>query len=189
MIPEALALSFVVALLRGGRIANLASFSLRKVWLIIVPCCCLIGLYVAKSFGSELAGGIAHYFQLLVYACIIAALCFNLRVPGVPLVALGTALNLLVALVNGGDMPVSMAAVKAAGLTETAKLLESDQLVRHVQMSPHTRLNFLADVIPALWVPAPLRCVMSVGDVIVSVGLFVVVQHAMVRRAAKPAAE
>jgi len=181
VIPEALVLSFIVALIRGGSVSRLAATPLRRTWLIIAPGLLLILLYLAKPLGVPHAAVAARHFQLVAYAFILAALCWNLRLPGIAFVASGTGLNFLVTLLNRGDMPVSLPAARAAGMHELARMLVSNKdLVRHVLMSDHTRLNFLADIIPAPRPPFPFPGVMSVGDIMASIGLFVFVQYAMV---------
>ena len=183
MIPEALVLSFIIGLIRGGKVANLAAIPLRKAWLIIAPGILLLALWVAKGQGLAFAGSLARYVHLAAYACVLAALYYNLNLRGMWLVVLGTGLNLLATLANGGKMPISLAAVKAAHMHELAEMLVSNNdFIRHSLMSSHTRLNILADIIPAPRPPFPFPGVMSVGDILISVGLFVVVQCAMLGR-------
>ena len=183
MIPEALVLSFIIGLIRGGKVANLAAISLRKAWIIIACGVLLVAIWVAKAQGLAFASSLARYSHLLAYACVLAALCYNLNMRGVWLVVEGTGLNFLVTLANGGYMPISLAAAKASGMNELAKMLVSNNnFIRHSLMSSHTRLNLLADIIPAPRPPFPFPGVMSVGDILISIGLFVVVQYAMFGR-------
>ena len=183
MIPEALVLSFIIGLIRGGKVANLAAIPLRKAWLIIAPSALLVALWIAKAQGLAFAGLLARYLHLVGFSCVLAALCYNLNLRGVWLVVSGTSLNFLVTLANGGYMPISLAAAKAFGMNEFAKMLVgNNDLIRHSLMSSHTRLNILADIIPAPWPPFPFPAVISVGDILVSIGMFVVVQYAMLGR-------
>jgi Family of unknown function (DUF5317) len=91
-------------------------------------------------------------------------LAANWRVPGVPLTALGAALNLLAIAANGGVMPASPAALAAAGLPVDRPGFSNSAALAE------PRLAFLGDVfaIPASW---PLSNVFSVGDVLIGVGL------------------
>ena len=103
---------------------------------------------------------------LLVAAYPVGAvfLLANRRVPGMALVALGAALNLLAITANGGVMPASAEALAAAGLPVAEPGFENSAALAD------PRLAFLGDVfaIPASW---PLSNVFSVGDVCIGAGL------------------
>ena len=88
----------------------------------------------------------------------------NRRVPGMALVGLGAALNLLAIVANGGVMPASAEALAAAGLPAGGPGFQNSGVVAD------PRLAFLGDIfaIPASW---PLSNVFSVGDVCIGAGL------------------
>ena len=92
----------------------------------------------------------------------------NRELPGIPLVVLGAAANLLAIAANGGVMPASPSALATAGLPpEQPGFANSAALA-------HPRLAFLGDVfaIPAGW---PLANVFSVGDVLIAAGAAVAI--------------
>lgn len=79
-------------------------------------------------------------------------------------ILLGWALNATVIAANGG-MPVSSSALRAAGYTGSVE--EIEHVRKHVPMSSETSLAWLGDVIA---IP-PLERVVSVGDVVVLMGI------------------
>lgn len=86
--------------------------------------------------------------------------------------ALGVGLNLLVVVANDGHMPQSQAARVAAGVSaEAVAGLSSQPGWRNVTpMTADTRLAWLGDVFPQpSWQPS--RNVMSIGDLLLAVGL------------------
>jgi Family of unknown function (DUF5317) len=91
-------------------------------------------------------------------------LAANWRVPGMRLVALGGALNLVAICANGGVMPASPAALAGAGLAGDEPGFQNSAAVAD------PRLAFLGDVfyVPASW---PLSNVFSVGDVLIALGV------------------
>jgi hypothetical protein len=92
----------------------------------------------------------------------------NLRRGGFALILAGLALNLAVIAANGG-MPVDERAVVASGQQDTlAGLVRDGDGVKHRLAGPHTRLLPLGDVIA---VPPPVGQVISVGDVVVDLGI------------------
>ena len=115
------------------------------------------------------------------YATLIAFIALNIRLPGLWVIALGFALNLLVIGVNGG-MPVSDAALRSAygsGYAEQRRELAEGRQAKHHLERPVDTLTPLADVIP---VGAPVHQVLSVGDIVWLIGTAWVVTGMMRRR-------
>jgi len=92
----------------------------------------------------------------------------NRRLPGMALVGLGAAGNLLAIGANGGVMPASPTALAAAGMPADPPGFANSAALAD------PRLAFLGDVfaIPAGW---PLANVFSAGDVLIAVGAVVAV--------------
>ncbi|HEX6677522.1 MAG TPA: DUF5317 family protein [Actinomycetes bacterium] len=107
----------------------------------------------------------------LLYGSLFLLLAFaaaNLRRSGFALILVGLALNLTVIAANGG-MPVDRRAIVASGQQDTlAGLIRDGDGVKHRLPGPHTRLLPLGDVIA---VPPPVGQVISVGDVVVDLGI------------------
>lgn len=102
---------------------------------------------------------IASYLTLLVF------LVRNFRVPGMPIVAVGFALNALVIGLNGG-MPVRDGALRTAAgpyYDRTLRRLTIEGGAKHHVQRPGDDLVVLSDVIP---VGAPIREVLSIGDLV-----------------------
>jgi hypothetical protein len=107
----------------------------------------------------------------LLYGSLLLLLGFsaaNLRRSGFALILAGLALNLTVIAANGG-MPVDERAIVASGQQDTlAGLVRDGDGVKHRLAGPHTRLLPLGDVIA---VAPPVGQVISVGDVVVDLGI------------------
>ena len=90
-------------------------------------------------------------------------LAANWQLPGMPLIAVGAALNLLAISVNGGVMPASPTALAGAGLGVDEPGFQNSTALAE------PRLALLGDVfyLPASW---PLSNVFSVGDILIAVG-------------------
>jgi Family of unknown function (DUF5317) len=91
-------------------------------------------------------------------------LAANWRLPGVPLITLGAACNLVAIAANGGVMPASPTALAGAGLPVRAPGFHNSAALAD------PRLAFLGDIfhIPAAW---PLSNVFSIGDVLIALGI------------------
>jgi hypothetical protein len=94
----------------------------------------------------------------------------NIRMPGMPLIALGFVLNIVAIGVNAG-MPVSDHALRVAygsGYAEQRRELASGEGgAKHHLQGPDDHVTWLADEIP---IPAPVRIVVSIGDLLSLVG-------------------
>jgi hypothetical protein len=116
------------------------------------------------------------------YGLLLIAVLVNLRLPGMALLGLGAALNLLVMAVNGGWMPVTADLLAAAGFVDTPSAILPGQRVLAskdvVKVSQEIHLRWLSDlfIIPKLGV---FSAVFSVGDVVMMLGLFQLIQAGM----------
>ena len=83
------------------------------------------------------------------------------------LAAFGLALNTVVIWANGGQMPVSAGALKAAGLEDFLRFMENSSDAVHSLINNGTKLWFLGDVIPLPW----FKKVISPGDALIIAAL------------------
>ncbi|MCG0239867.1 MAG: DUF5317 domain-containing protein [Firmicutes bacterium] len=163
-----IALAVGVALLRGGRFPQALPF--RHGWLVPLALACQFATFL---FPGTVA---ARALMLGSYGLLGYALMANRRYPGVWLILLGVILNGVAIAANGGRMPVDVEAARSVGL-EVASL-EAGADPKHVALTPETRLPFLGDVIP---VSPPVGRVISIGDIAILVGLFLLIQDLMER--------
>lgn len=162
-----------IGVLMGGSFRNLAEVQFRWWGLAFLAA----GLqFVPAPSGDERWVGAA--LLMASFACLVAFMALNIRLPGLWLVAVGFALNLLVIGLNG-SMPVRDSALEAAyaeGYADQRReLVRGDQTKHHLER-PEDDLMVLADVIP---VGAPVRQVLSVGDIVWLVGTVWVVAGLM----------
>lgn len=183
MIVEAFVLSIVVGLIRKGSLRNLGRIPLRHFYLFCVPFLVFaVVSTIAVSTGHKSLMPYIHLADIGQYVILLAAIILNLHVWEMWLVGSGTLANSIVLTANGGAMPVSMHALKSTGLAGAL----GSQPVRHALMTPQTHLKWLADVIPVRTFSPFLSQVMSVGDVLISIGLFILVQHYICLPAKEP---
>jgi len=155
----------LIAALTGGRLARLGELGLHARRLALLA----VGAQIVGSVAAAAGiGGRAVYLGALSLSAALAAafLARNLRVPGLPLIAVGLLLNVAVVGANGA-MPVSIYAAARAGVPITAISDGSDP--RHIIAGEATPLGGLGDIVP---VPLPLQPeVASVGDLLIAAGL------------------
>lgn len=176
MNTEAAILGIIAGLLRKGSLSNLARIPFRGAYVFAIP---LILFVVATMLtyrtGDEvLIRTAVRVMNILLYVVLLAAIFWNRHIREMKLLGLGAFLNFIALSANGGVMPVSRWAAETAGMLE---FLERMKGVRHVVTEGGSRLWPLTDIIP---VPIPiLTTVLSVGDIILALGLFLLIQRYM----------
>lgn len=174
MILVAAALGCVLSVvLLGGRLERLAELQFRWGWAAAGALALQFAVVTIAPTGAIGLHRLLHVASyVLAAACIIA----NRRIAGLWILALGAALNAVVIAANHGVMPASAQAMRIAGLPPAEHFANSAPLSQ-----PHYLA--LGDVLPVPG-PWPLGNVVSVGDILIIVGLFVVLHRAC--RAAQP---
>jgi hypothetical protein len=120
--------------------------------------------------GGDVPGWVM-FLHLAVLALVLSALLANRRLPGVPIVAAGLAVNTLVIALNGGLMPRAPETLYVSRAGASAQLGQHVPLTKGVVLRREdTRLWWLSDV---LMFPEglPVRGVFSAGDVVIAGGL------------------
>jgi MFS family permease len=180
MFLSAIVLALIAGLLLGGGLPRLADLRLRWYW--------LLGLAVALRLGAIVAqqNQVAAWLPLSLafvgaYLLVSVWLWGNWRVPGLQVAAIGIGLNTLAVALNGGRMPVWSAALTASGLDPSTIaadpfhfILNATSVAAFVQQG-----GIFGDVVP---IPlALIRDVVSVGDVLLAMGIFWAIVSSMTR--------
>jgi hypothetical protein len=167
----AIVAGLVLGRLLDGRLENLGNLPFRWTWVAVAGLAVQIVLFSGPV--SSVVGAAGPPLYLASTAAVLAFVVRNARLAGMPLVALGAGLNLLVIACNGGTMPASRGALEAVQISGGVAYTNSRLLVSPV-------LEPLGDVfaLPA-WMP--LTNVFSIGDVLVGLGILVVVAAGMRR--------
>jgi len=146
-----------------------------QIWVMYGP-----GWQDSRSFGRS------SLLLIVSYGLLLVTVLANRRLPGMTWLALGVGCNLAVILANGGWMPITHDLVVQSGLLKDPTALGPGQrawatkdVLRNAE---EIRLRWLADLfmIPQVGV---FSIVFSVGDVLMMLGLFQLVQAGMLGRA------
>ena len=177
--------SILIAVLRGGRLARLADLKIRQAWLALAAVALQYPLVYNKLHEVLVAGvPLTRLVMLASYVLLLWVLWLNRRLPGIPLVGVGMLANLAVMMLNGGWMPITPEALGRLGHLDWAATgpVAKVWAAKNVMLSRgETRLWFLSDVF-VLARPFPVPSAFSVGDVLIALGLFWLVQWALVGR-------
>lgn len=154
-----LAVGLALALVLGGRPSKLAEVRLRATAAVALS----LGLQLVlfTGLGSHVGHSARAVLHVVSYVLLAIFAAANRRVRSLFPVYLGMALNGIAITANGGSMPLSEAAARAAGLPVGVDA--------NVSADAH-RLWFLGDVF-ALPARLPLANAFSVGDLLIGVGM------------------
>ncbi len=163
MIFEGIVLAVIFGYLRKGRIKNLENITIQYWGAFIFAFGMQTIAFVIASIPED-GFYLLHIgsYVLIVFVCIR-----NHRFIGMWLMGIGTFLNGLVIALNHGMMPVKLP-IGAEPIFDRG----------HMLLTHTTQLGFLADIF-VIEIPKLSTRVMSVGDFIIVVGVFHLVQQGM----------
>jgi hypothetical protein len=163
----------LIGLATGGSLSRLGDLRFRWAPLIALG---MVGqlLLFSTSLGGAL-GDAAPAAYVLSNVLVLVAVLRNLAIPGLALVFIGGAANLITIVANGGYMPVSPEAIVAMGRLPKEGYSNS-RLVDGVVLGPLTDIFAMPT-----WIP--LANVFSVGDALIGIGAAIAVVAAMHGRA------
>jgi len=148
----------------GGSLGRLTTLRFRGVGIVLAALALQVGVIMVWPSMPHAAAVAGH---LVSYAMLGAVLWLNRRLPGMALIAVGVAANGITIGVNGGTLPASAHALRAAGIHLRAGF-DNSGVVTH----PH--LAWLGDImVTPSWLP--MRNMLSIGDVLLFAGAAVLV--------------
>lgn len=156
--------AMAVAVLRGGRLTNLADIRLELWWLL--PLGFLMQAVTAFLPDRDWSAPLGVALVLGSYVPLLGLVIANRERSGMWLAGFGVLMNFTVIALNGGMPVLEEAGYVASGFSAAPDLLSS---YKHTLLDSSTRLAFLADVIPVRIFGQGQ--VISLGDVFLAVGL------------------
>lgn len=182
MIIETLVFSLLIGKLRGGKIKNLGKLHIRGGHLLIIGLLLeIFSLIIVKKSQGKVSQFIIEYFRIIrgiTFLLVIIALIFNIKQKWLGLTLIGIIMNFIPIWANNGKMPVSIYGLVNSHMYEQLDLLKKDIILTHTIGDKNTKFYYLSDIIP-IPKPYPLPKVISFGDILISISLFLLIQHFM----------
>jgi len=181
MLVESIFLALLIGVARGYKVRNLESIHLNKVYLLFISflielVLSLILRYNVYPFTSFVS---KNYFilHLSIYLFIFFFFICNFHYRYLRVIILGITLNFIVIILNNGLMPVSIDMAINHNYTESIDLLKNGYIAGHTVLNKETTpLWILGDIINIPH-PYPFPQTISIGDVIISIGMFLFIQN------------
>jgi len=170
-------IGLIVGAIAGGRPGGLARIEFR--WAPAILAGLLTQVVLFTDAVAERVGDLGPAIYVASTLLVVAAVLRNVRITGMPVVAVGAASNVAAIVANGGFMPASRDALAALGAS-------APSIYSNSSVAPDPALWPLTDVF-ALPPWLPMANVFSIGDVLIGLGVALVIVIHM-RRPAPPVA-
>lgn len=179
MVFDGILLALLIGFLRKGSLKGFAYLTFRAGWIFPLLLLIEIGVFIFQSSYAWI-GKYSGVVFMLIYVVGMVFLWINRKMNiGIPILLLGVFLNFIVMALNGGRMPVSL---EAATILDPAyaNAIQNGLYGKHAVLTDSTLLGFLGDVIP-ITDPYPKDQVISIGDIVMNIGIFIFIQRVMVK--------
>ena len=177
MVFDGILIAIIIGFIRGGSFKRFADIRFRMGWIFPV----LLFIQLTIFYFQNKVAWVGHISNLSFMAIYVVGLTFlwvNRHHTHFKTIFIGVCLNFIVMVINGGRMPVSMgaAAVIDPHYLEATK---NALYAKHTIVTNSTKLAFLGDILP-LSAPYPREQAISIGDVVMNIGVFLFIQSVMV---------
>lgn len=163
----ALIASIIVGYVLNGRLKNLESLEVNKMYLVFEGFLMEFAVVMLIKNGVLQAGLFTCIIDFIMYMLMFAFIFYNRKNHFIVIMGFGFLLNAIAIFSNGGAMPVRIEAIRAAGISEN---ITREGLYKLMDSS--TRVWFLGDAIPFTIIR---RFVVSIGDIIGAIGMMLLV--------------
>lgn len=145
----------------------------EKTWVAIIALCLQIFARIMGANGIVLKDVYSIVIHGLSFGLLLLCFWFNRKYLGLWFIAMGALMNALVMAVNGGKMPVALNNAQKAGRVDIIGVVTEGFDNRHIILNESSRLWFLSDIISLPGILGYGMGRVSIGDLIVAVGLFI----------------
>lgn len=170
MFIDSVIIGTIVGKISGGKFKELVEVSVTRSWLIVLAF--MVQYPIMFFYPSILYQAIIVSYILLIIFCY-----FNRQQIGFRYILVGMLLNIIVMLANRGRMPVEVNSAMILSPDDVPDLI-AGSYGKHIAMSDQTNFNFLGDIF-FLQFPYPRPIIISLGDIIISIGVIMFIYYAM----------
>lgn len=173
-------ISITGGLLRGGELDRLSHITIEGIPLFAIALLLRLGVWLVGllNYSSILKYG--PHLIIISYFLLTFVSIRNIKLPGFKYIILGLLLNGFVIVLNGGKMPV-LFKQSMVGNNNIASFSGAENRTIHFLINNNTLFAFLGDVF-AMPKSFPTNELISVGDIMIFVGLFIFIQKTMMKK-------
>lgn len=178
MVIESFISSVIVGFIRGGKISRFANINFKKTWLFILALFIQFGIIFFSLSENGIQIKYIKQLYMLSYILLIIGIIININLRTLWVIMIGTIMNFIVFFANGGKKPILTEGLKLIGLDNITSMLTEEKLALYTPLGNNTKFSYLGNII-IVAKPYPYPQIISIGDLIVALGLFIFVQSIM----------
>lgn len=171
----AVGLGLAAGMISGGKLSGFYHVKFRKYGFVMMAFAIQALTQTLALQGAKVFRHSAFAIVIISYLLLLTGFWLNRKYSGFLVMGVGSILNAIVMLANSGRMPVSVPLLERAGEFEAIAFLQSGMDYRHVAMNESTHLVFLADIIHLPGILGNAMRVVSIGDIVIAVGIGMIV--------------
>lgn len=175
MLIESLIASIIIGLIRGGKLSRFSYIKFSRIWIFLLAILVQISIIFFGLGGNSFVLNFIKELYILSYVLLFIGILLNINHRSLWVVVIGSIMNLFVFLSNGWKTPISIESLNLIGLNDLAAMVEQGSITLYTPLTETTKYALLADII-AIPQPYPFPQILSIGDIVISLGLFLFVQ-------------
>lgn len=178
MLIESMVVSIFFGKIRGGKFSRLSNIKFKNVWVFILALIIQAAIVLFGVNGNEYVLKYIRELNIASYVLLFIGIIINIEQRTLLIVLLGMIMNIFVMFSNGWRTPISIDGLILAGYSELAEITLSGKLAFYAPLDAASKYGLLGKIIT---IPPPyfFPQVLSIGDIFISMGLFLFVQHVM----------
>lgn len=164
--------------IRGGKFSRLSNLEFKRIWVFMLALIIQAGIVLLGVNGNEFVLKYIREINAISYILLFIGIIINSKHRTFFIVLLGMLMNVFVMFSNEWRMPASIDGLKLAGYSELAEITLSGKLAFYVPLDELSKYGFLSKIIT---IPPPYfnPQVLSIGDIFISLGLFLFIHSVM----------
>ncbi|MCT4592711.1 MAG: DUF5317 domain-containing protein [Anaeromicrobium sp.] len=177
MFLEGITLGVIIGKLRGGRLWSIGRIKMKMWPLIIVA---LLIQFLSMFIGSySWSSHIVPYAYIVSLGLILVFLIFNFHKKSLWIIFAGIFLNMLALILHKNAMPIAMDLVKNTNYGQSISEINNNNLINYISFEKIE--GFSKYLGRFIFIKRPYICpsIMSIGDILVSIGVLVFTQSQM----------
>jgi len=178
MFLEAVLLGLLVGGFRSGRLTNIIDMNIRGWYIILVSL--ILSLLPIFLNGLDAISSVQVTLLFISMLITMVVVVINLDKKGVWIILIGGLFNIGILLFNGLKMPVKMDGLEAAGLITLLEGITDGSIVNYIASEVSGWMTIFTKFI-TIPKPYPFPKIMTIGDILMSIGLFVMIMNEMCR--------
>ncbi|HHV38896.1 MAG TPA: DUF5317 domain-containing protein [Tepidimicrobium sp.] len=184
MLIEAILISIIVGMIRRGKLRRLRALTHRSMWILILGIAIQYILFFLSGLEDmDMVNLVVTYsreIQILSYFLILIGIVANMRYRASKFLLAGYGMNFLAIWANQWKIPILSEAIPLIDGSGLKDMVESG-ITLYTSISQGTRFPILGNII-VFADPYPLAKIISVGDLIIGLGIFLLIQQIMLGR-------